>query len=69
MRDLISKSRTFFTANFGHCGTCMRQSLTAALAVWLVFGIGLAMWPEAQMQTLIGLMALGLTALWMGHVV
>ncbi|MHA1164899.1 MAG: hypothetical protein ACTSP0_04865 [Alphaproteobacteria bacterium] len=68
MRNLISITRTFFAAKFGHCGTCMRQSMAAALAVWSVFGIGLLMWPNSLLQTLIGLSALGLTALWMLHV-
>jgi Cys-rich repeat protein len=68
MRDLISKSRAFFTTYFGHCGTCMRQSLVAALAAWAVFGVCLAVWPQTQMQSLTGLAALALSAWWMGHV-
>ncbi len=46
----------------------MRQSLTAALAAWAVFGIGLLMWPQAQLLTLTGLVALALSALWVAHV-
>ena len=68
MRDLISRSRVFFTARFGRCGTCMRQSLAAALAVWGVFGIGMLMWPDGLVQGLIGLSAFGLTTLWILHV-
>jgi len=68
MRDLISRSRTFFTAKVGRCGTCMRQSLAAALAVWGSLGIGLLMWPAGLVQDLIGLSAFGLTALWVLHV-
>ena len=68
MRDLISRSRAFFTAKAGRCGTCMRQSLAASLAVWGVFAAGLLMWPGGLVQDLIGLSALGLTALWILHV-
>lgn len=66
MRDPISKSLAFLTANVGRCATCMRQSLTAALAAWALFGVCLAIWPEAQ--TLTGLAALGLSALWLAHI-
>ena len=68
MRDLVSKSRALFTAKVGRCATCMRQSLTAALAAWGIFGIGLLMWPDGLVQTLTGLSAIGLTALWILHV-
>ena len=68
MRDFILVSRDLFVAKVGRCATCMRQSLAAALAMWGIFGIGLLMWPDALVQDLIGLSAIGLTALWILHV-
>jgi hypothetical protein len=68
MRDLISRSSAFFTAKVGRCGTCMRQALAVALALWAVFGAGMVMWPDGRVQTLIGLVAFAFTALWLLHV-
>jgi hypothetical protein len=68
MRALISRSRGFFAAKVGRCATCMRQSLAATLAAWAVFGIGLLTGAGGLAQTLIGLAALALTALWLVHV-
>ena len=68
MRDLISRSRAFFTAKVGRCGACMRQSLAGALAMWAAFGIGMLGWPQGQVQNLVCLAAFGMTALWILHV-
>lgn len=69
MGDLRLRFRAFFTAGLGRCGTCMRQSLAAALAMWGLFGIGLLVLPASLARDLVGLLALALTALWMLHVV
>ena len=68
MHDLISKIRTFYNKNIGTCTTCMRQSLAAALAMWGVFGAAAAIWPQQPASGLAGLLAAGLTTLWMLHV-
>lgn len=69
MLSLITNARTFFSDKFGRCVSCMRQSFGAALAALAVYGIGFLISPEAAAQSFIGLVALGLTALWMLHVV
>lgn len=68
MYNLISRFRAFFSAKIGRCGTCMRQSLAAALAGWGFFGIALLIWPDGLARDLIGLSALALTILWIMHV-
>lgn len=68
MHDQISKLHALFDSKIGRCATCMRQSLVAALAAWGIFALGLLMWWDHLVQDLIGLSALGLTALWLLHV-
>ncbi len=68
MDNSVLNCRTVFSTRFGRCEKCMRQSLTGALAAWGLFGIGLAAWPNGVVHMLSGLLALGLTALWMLHV-
>lgn len=68
MRDLISKSAAFLAANVGRCSTCMRLSLSTALAAWAVFGACALVWPFGPALGFIGLAALALSALWALHV-
>lgn len=68
MHDLILKSQALFDGKIGRCATCMRQSLMATLTAWGIFGIGLLTWRGHLVQDLIGLLALGLSALWLLHV-
>lgn len=69
MQNLILEYQAVFSTKIGRCAKCMRQSFTVALAAWGVFGIGLMILPNSMVQNAIGIMALGLTALWMLHVV
>lgn len=68
MRNLILRIQAFFAAKVGRCATCMRLSLSTAVAAWIVFGFGFLVWPEGPMQYLVGLAAAGLSALWMLHI-
>lgn len=68
MRELVSKTQVHFTSKIGRCTTCMRQSLTVAVAAWVAFGIASLVWPHGLVQTLTGVSAAGLTALWTLHV-
>ncbi len=52
----------------GRCGTCMRQSLAVATTAWFVFGAGLALWPDSQVQILAGAAVLISTAIWLMHI-
>ena len=69
MFSFIKNARTLFSDKFGHCVTCMRQSFGAAVAALVLYGIGLEMWPGAAVQSIVVLLALGLSALWGLHVV
>lgn len=69
MHELILKVQTFLDGKIGRCTTCMRRSLVASLAAWGIFGSGLLMWRGDLAQNLTGLLALGLTTLWLAHVV
>ena len=68
MREFMSGFRDLFAAKIGRCAMCMRRSLAAALAMWGLFGIGLLMWPDTFVQDLIGVLSIGLSALWLLHV-
>jgi len=67
MRRLILDIWTVLVTKIGRCTRCMRQSLTAALAAWGTFVIGLVIWPNSMGHDFVGVLAVGLTALWALH--
>lgn len=69
MHLLFSRLLKTVDATFGTCSICMRKSLASAL-VASGFYIGVALiWPDRLLQTVLGLLALGLVGLWVLHVI
>lgn len=69
MHDLISTCRWILVVRFGHCSTCMRQSLAASMMAWVILGTSFLTWPHGIVQSLIGFGAVSLTVLWLMHIV
>lgn len=68
MRELVSKIQATFDSKLGRCTTCMRQSLTAALAAWAMFAVAWMIGPHGLASYLIVLVAGAATVLWALHV-
>lgn len=68
MRGLMSRCLRDFLGKFGHCTTCMRQSLAATLMIWAVFSIGTMVWPGTVVDYVVGSAAVALTAWWLMHI-
>lgn len=68
MRKLVLNIWNFLGTKIGHCTRCMRQSLIAAVAAWAAFFVGLVTWPNGIGNDFIGVLAVGLTALWALHI-
>ncbi len=69
MGNLILNCRAAFSTKIGRCERCMRQSLFLCLGMWGIAGIFSMAWPNGVIHILSVGLAVGLTALWMMHVV
>lgn len=68
MDDLVQKSLTHFVRKIGRCATCMRQSLQAAIAAWILFALAFTYSPGTSLAFALQLVASALTVLWFVHV-
>jgi hypothetical protein len=68
MTELTGKTLAYLGGKIGRCSTCMRQSLTAALIAWGTLGLALLAGAGGLVAGVLGLAALGLSALWLAHI-
>lgn len=68
MRDAIARLRAYLSTNIGRCTTCMRQSMAVAVVASASFAVVAVAWPDGWLSSLVGLLAIGSTALWVLHV-
>lgn len=65
LRQLID----FVWANVGHCTTCMRQAFLATFGSWMLAVFARAISAPTSISVLIAVAALGLTLLWIVHLI
>jgi hypothetical protein len=69
MNRFIAKLASQLDAKLGRCPRCMRQSFLAALAAWAVAGIAWAIFGSNIVAAAAIIVALGLNALWIAHLI
>lgn len=68
MDDLVHKPLTRFVQKIGSCATCMRQSLQAAIAAWILFALAFTYYTGTSLAFALQSVASALTVLWLVHV-
>lgn len=61
------KSLSTIFRKLGHCQRCIQKSFLASLAAWAVYGLTASAGLPHAAQTLIAVIATGLSALWLAH--
>ena len=65
----MTRSMRSLSANLGRCPKCMRRAFLVALGAWALSFVAAALGVGSWAVTAMAIAALGLTALWVAHVI